>query len=102
MKEEISQGNAAERETTAKFELSQAQREQVLGILEKQNYISHTPDGKVIADLEKIDNYSTHTYTKEYNDILRTTKHGGFFVLQHVFDKVPVISKSDWGKKSRR
>lgn len=87
-------------ENTGKLELSESQREQVLSVLEKHDYISKSPDGKIIVDLDKINDYSTHIYAEEYRDILKITKHGGFFVLQHAFDGIPVISKSDWENKT--
>lgn len=72
--------------------LEEEKRKKTFSLLEKNDYLEFSPEGKIICDLEKFNSYNS---MKE-PFLTNAFGHGGTGLLQEVFSGQKVISKEDW------
>lgn len=86
------------------IEVLELMRQDALNILVRENYISYAEDGQVVADVEKLSQYST----AQTNDSVLAWNlrniygSASFSVLQEIFHEEPVVSHEDWDNGIRQ
>jgi predicted GNAT family N-acyltransferase len=86
-----------EGEVSERFQLTEEQRQKALQKLERLGYFNYDDNGRIVADLEKFDTYST----VRSNIFQKLIGASGYYVLQHIFHNLPVISSEDYGRGVR-
>lgn len=80
-------------------QIEEQKRQRALEAMASRGYIEYGEDGQIIADTEKINQYSSapgsphSSLVGRFYDFYGTS---GYYTLQRVFHDQPVISKEDW------